>query len=243
MENAIIAGLSKQIVLTRALETTANNVANQTTAGFKADHVAFAEYLRVIDRQSSGDPYVSLVSDPDTYTDFAAGAIEQTFRDLDFAIEGDGFFAIETSAGVRYTRDGRFSVNAFGELVTRSGELALDSGGSPILIDPEAGPVLATSDGELQQQGAPVARLGVFLAEDARGLRKVGDNLFASQSELQAAPAPRVRQGFTETSNVNPVAAMTDLIEILRAYEQAAQLTDISNDLARRAVDTLSERA
>lgn len=243
MENAIVAGLSKQIVLTRALETTANNVANQTTAGFKADHVAFAEYLRVIDARTSGDPLVSLVSDPDTYTDFGAGAIEQTFRDLDFAIEGEGLFGVETAAGVRYTRDGRFSVNAFGELVTRSGELVLDNGGSPILIDPQAGPVIATSEGDLQQQGASVARIGVFRAEDARLLRKTGDNLFAAPSKLDAAPIVRVRQGFTETSNVNPVAAMTDLIEILRAYEEAAQLTDISNNLARRAVDTLSDRA
>ncbi len=243
MENAIIAGLSKQIVLTRALETTANNVANQTTAGFKADHVAFAEYLRVIDRRSSGDPFVSLVSDPDTYTDFSGGPIEQTYRDLDFAIEGEGFFAVETAAGVRYTRDGRFSVNSFGELVTRSGDFVLDTGGSPILIDPEAGPVVATSEGELQQQGASVAQIGVYGAGDNRALRKAGDNLFSAETGLQAAETSRVRQGFTETSNVNPVAAMTDLIEILRAYEQAAQLTDISNELARRAVDTLSERA
>jgi len=243
MENAIIAGLSKQIVLTRALETTANNVANQTTAGFKADNIAFAEYLRVIDGRSSGDPFVSLVSDPDSYTDFSGGSIEQTFRDLDFAIDGDGYFAVETAGGVRYTRDGRFSVNAFGELVTRSGDLVLDRGGSPVLIDPEAGPVVATSEGELQQQGTPVAALGVYAADDNRALRKSGDNLFAAAAELQAAESPRVRQGFTESSNVNPVAAMTDLIEILRAYEQAAQLTDISNELARRAVDTLSERA
>ncbi len=243
MENAIVAGLSKQIVLTRALDTAANNIANQTTAGFKADQVAFAEYLRQVDRGSTGDPFVSLVSDPDTYTDFGAGAIEQTFRDLDFAIEGDGFFAVETAAGVRYTRDGRFSVNAFGELVTRSGELVLDNGGSPILIDPERGLLVATSEGELQQDGSPVARIGVFIAEDTRLLRKTGDNLFSAPSELEAAAFARVRQGFTETSNVNPVAAMTDLIEILRAYEQAAQLTDISNELARRAVETLSERA
>lgn len=243
MENAIVAGLSKQIVLTRALDTAANNIANQTTAGFKADQVAFAEYLRRVDRASTGDPLISLVSDPDTYTDFGAGAIEQTFRDLDFAIEGDGFFAVETAAGVRYTRDGRFSVNAFGELVTRSGELVLDNGGSPIIIDPERGPLIATSEGELQQDGSPVARLGVFLAEDVRALRKTGDNLFAAPAELEAATFARVRQGFTETSNVNPVASMTDLIEILRAYEQAAQLTDISNELARRAVETLSQRA
>ncbi len=240
MENAITAGLSKQIVLARALETTANNVANQTTAGFKSDHVAFREFLSAISARSTGDPLVSLVVDPDTYTDFGAGGVEQSYRDLDFAIDGDGFFAIETAAGVRHTRDGRFSVNAFGELVTRSGAAVLDSGGSPILVDPEAGPLLATPDGELQQNATPIAQLGVFRFEDERQLRKAGDNLFVSAEEPTAASAPRVRQGFIETSNVNPVAAMTDMIEIMRAYEQAARLTDTANELARRAVETLS---
>ena len=240
MENAITAGLSKQIVLARALETSANNVANQTTAGFKADHLAFREYLAAIDDRTTGDPLVSLVVDPDTYTDFRAGGVEQSYRDLDFAIDGDGFFAIETPAGTRYTRDGRFSVNAYGELVTRSGASVLDSGGSPILIDPEAGPVLATPDGELQQNATPIAALGVFRFADLRAMRKAGDNLFAAQEEGAAAESPRVRQGFIETSNVNPVAAMTDMIEILRAYEQAAQLTETANELQRRAVETLS---
>ena len=106
MENAVTAGLAKQIVLARALETTANNVANQTTSGFKSDHIAFREYLAAVDPLTSGDPVISLVVDPDTYTDFSAGGMEQSYRDLDFAIDGDGFFAIETAAGVRYTRDG-----------------------------------------------------------------------------------------------------------------------------------------
>lgn len=240
MENAVTAGLAKQIVLARALETTANNVANQTTAGFKADHVAFREYLARIERETTGDPLVSLVVDPDTYTDFSAGGVEQSYRDLDFAIDGDGFFAVETPAGVRYTRDGRFSVNALGELVTRSGAAVLDSGGSPILVDPEAGALLATPDGELQQDATPIARLGVFRFEDFRQLRKAGDNLFAASEEPAAADSPRVRQGFIETSNVNPVASMTDMIEIMRAYEQAASLSQAANDLARRAVETLS---
>lgn len=239
MENAITAGLSKQIVLARALETTANNVANQTTSGFKADHIAFREYLSSIDAASSGDPLVSLVVDPDTYTDFSPGGLEQSYRDLDFAIDGDGFFSVETAGGVRYTRDGRFGVNALGELVTRSGAQVLDSGGSPILVDPEAGPVLATPDGELQQNATPIAALGVFRFDDLRQLRKGGDNLFAAASEPAAAVAPRVRQGFFETSNVNPVAAMTDMIEIMRAYEQAARLTETANELARRAIETL----
>lgn len=239
MENAITAGLSKQIVLARALETTANNVANQTTSGFKADHIAFREYLAAVDAQSTGDPFVSLVVDPDTYTDFSAGGLEQSYRDLDFAIDGDGFFAVETASGVRYTRDGRFSANAFGELVTRSGAQVLDSGGSPILVDPEAGPVLATPDGELQQNATPIAQLGVFRFDDLRQLRKGGDNMFAAAGEPSAAVNPRVRQGFIETSNVNPVAAMTDMIEIMRAYEQAARLTETASDLERQAIETL----
>lgn len=239
MENAITAGLSKQIVLTRALETTANNVANQTTSGFKADHIVFREYLATIDAGTTGDPVVSLVVDPDTFTDFSAGGLEQSYRDLDFAIDGDGFFAVETAAGVRYTRDGRFSVNASGELVTRSGAHVLDAGGAPVLVDPEAGPVLATPDGELQQNATPIAALGVFRFDDLRNLRKGGDNLFAASTEPAAAQPPRVRQGFIETSNVNPVAAMTDMIEVMRAYEQAARLTQTANDLERQAIQTL----
>ncbi|MFZ5616421.1 MAG: flagellar hook-basal body protein, partial [Pseudomonadota bacterium] len=179
--------------------------------------------------------------DPDTYTDFSAGGLEQSYRDLDFAIDGDGFFAVETAAGVRYTRDGRFSVNAFGELVTREGASVLDSGGSPILIDPEAGPVLATPDGELQQNATPIAALGVFRFDDLRQLRKAGDNLFAANNEPSAALSPRVRQGFIETSNVNPVASMTDMIEIMRAYEQAARLTETASELERQAIETLGQ--
>lgn len=240
MENAITAGLAKQIVLARSLDTTANNVANQTTSGFKADHIAFREYLARIDAASTGDPEVSLVSDPDTYTDFAPGGIEQSYRDLDFAIDGDGFFAVETASGVRYTRDGRFNVNAYGELVTRSGAQVLDAGGAPILVDPEAGPIVSTTDGELQQNATPIAKLGVYRFDDLRELRKAGDNMFAAATDPAASETPRVRQGFIETSNVNPVAAMTDMIEIMRAYEQAARLTETASDLERQAVETLS---
>jgi flagellar basal-body rod protein FlgF len=115
----------------------------------------------------------------------------------------------------------------------------LDSGGSPILIDPEAGPVLATSGGELQQRNTPIATLGVYRFDDLRQLRKAGDNLYTSESEPAAAETRRVRQGFIETSNVNPVAAMTDMIEIMRAYEQAAKLSETASNLERKAIETL----
>lgn len=242
MENAIAAGLSKQLVLMRALEVTANNVANQTTAGFKADHLSFREFVAEIDRRSSADPAISLVFDPSTYTDRAEGALQQTFRDFDFAIEGPGLFAVENDLGVFYTRDGRFGLNSDGALVTRSGAQVLDDGQAPIFIDPEQGPVVLSSDGELQQQGAPVARIGVFAFAPDAALEKTGDNLFSTLTDPDRG-AGRARQGFLESSNVNPVRAMTDMIEIMRSYEDTARLIESANELSRRAVSTLSDAA
>jgi flagellar basal-body rod protein FlgF len=240
VENAITAGLSRQIVLMRALEATANNVANQTTAGFKAEHVSFQEHLARTDARA---PHVSLVFDPDSYSDFSAGGLEQTHNALDFAIAGDGFFAVETLEGALYTRDGRFSTNEFGELVTRDGARVLDRGGSPILLDIEAGPPLLSPDGALLQNGVPVASLGVFRFVDQGALERRGDNRFRAFAEPEAVIAPRLSQGFIETSNVEAVTAMTDLVEITRAYEQAARVVETADELARTAVRTLSQRA
>lgn len=243
LENAITAALSKQIVLTRALEATANNIANQTTAGFKAERVAFREYIARIDGETSGDPLVSLVYDSDSYTDFSAGGIEATYAPLDFAIEGEGFFSVETADGVRYTRDGHFSLSALGELVTASGAQVLDNSGSPVLIDPDVGELTVTTEGVLQQNGSDVAALGVFRFQDQSVLTKRGDNLFEASAEPTAATNQRLRQGYIETSNVVSISAITDMIDIMRAYEQAAKVVETSDDLARQAVRKLSEAA
>jgi flagellar basal-body rod protein FlgF len=243
MENAITAALSKQIVLARALDIAANNVANQTTAGFKAEQTRFGEYVSVIAGDATEDRTVSLVYDLDSYTDFCAGGLLETRASLDFAIDGDGFFAVQADAGVRYTRDGHLTLSAFGELVDRNGSLVLDDANAPILIDPEQGPILLSQEGELQQDGAPIARLGVFVFEDPGSLRRTGFNQYSSFEDPQQATGARIRQGFVETSNVAPVKAMTEMIDIMRAYESAAQVIETSTELARNAVQTLTEAA
>lgn len=243
MENAITAALSKQIALARALDVAANNVANQTTAGFKAELTRFSEFIAPIPGAESGDDDVALVLDRATYTDFSAGGLEATGSPLDFAIDGDGFFAALDGGAVRYTRDGRFALNAFGELSTREGALVLDDTGAPILIDPELGPVILAADGELQQDGVAIARLAVSTFENRGALRRVGGNLFETAEAPQIARLARIRQGFVEQSNVEPIRAMTDMVDILRAYEGAAEILETANDLARSAVRTLSEDA
>lgn len=241
MENAITAALSKQIVLTRALDIAANNIANQTTAGFKAEQTRFNEYVSFINAEKPGDRAVSLVEDSDSYTDFSAGGVQATHNSLDFAISGDGFFAIQTDNGVRYTRDGHFGLNPFGELVSRDGDLVLDDTSSPILIDPEGGPVLLSPEGELQQGGSPIARLGVFSFDDKSALRREGFNRFEALNAPAAEADARIQQGFVELSNVAPVKAMTEMIGILRSYENAAKVIETSTELARSAVRRLTE--
>ena len=164
---------------------------------------------------------------------------EMCIRDSD----GNGFFAVENAGDTAYTRDGRFSVNNFGELVNRDGARILDEGGGPIFIDSDAGPILATESGDLQQAGASIGRIGVFQFEDLQTLKKAGNGLFVTEADPTAAQNPRIRQGFVETSNVAPIVAVTDMIEIMRAYEQAARVVEMSDELARNAISTLSDVA
>lgn len=246
MENAIAAGLSQQVALSRALSTAANNVANQTTAGFKADRPAFQEYLAVLPATSrAADPTVSLVFDPNTYVDFSQGALEPTGGDLDFAIDGEGFFAIETAFGVRYGRDGRFSINDAGELINRDGARVLGADGAPISVNPVGGPITSTPDGELQQLGARIGRIGVFTFDAPQGLSKEGSGLFdnpdGAAGEATARADARLARGFVEGSNVAPIVAVTNLIDISRAFTQAGQIISTANELAREAIERLGE--
>ncbi|MEM8772969.1 MAG: flagellar hook-basal body complex protein [Pseudomonadota bacterium] len=241
MENAITAALSQQIVLTRALEITANNIANQTTTGFKAERTQFNEYVSLINSAETGDRTVSLVQDVDSYTDFSPGGIQASHAALDFAIDGPGFFSVLNGDTVQYTRNGHFSLNAFGELVNGDGALVLDETGAPILIDPDQGPLLLSDSGELQQNEILIARIGVFTFDNLNALRRNGFNNYETDQQPNAVATPLIRQGFLEISNVAPVRAMTDMIGILRAYESAAQVIETSTELARDAVRTLTD--
>jgi len=245
MENAAIIGLSRQIVLGRALDVAANNIANQSTAGFKAESLRFETYL--VDATTPGasrGPHTrdfALVHDPNSRTDFSAGSLIQTGATLDFAITGDGFFAVETPAGQQYTRDGHFSLSAFGELTTRDGYPVLDDSGAPILIDPLRGPLTVSPEGELQQESQLIARLGVYQFADNQSLSRTGQNLFASTDEPVALVPARVEQGFIEGANVSPIEGLTQMIKISRAYAAAAQLIETSNELSREAIQSFTD--
>ena len=246
MENALIVGLSRQAALARELDVIANNMANVNTNGFKARASRFAEYL---DADARGDAFprpdrqVSFVIDAGTGLDLADGAVQETGNPLHIALRGDGFLAVETEGGERYTRNGALQLDAQGRLVTSDGFPVMGVDG-PIVLQPEDIDVSIAPDGLVETPDGPRGRLRLVRFEDPNALSNVGANLFSSAAEpLPADATVRVAQGALERSNVQAVREMTRLMEVSRAYSRIAGILGGMQDLRRDAIQKLSEAA
>lgn len=241
MDNAIYVGLSRQMVLRREMDIIANNIANQDTNGFKVE--------LLMQKTDPAEPAVTLggprpvkfVAADGVARDFGQGAMVKTGGPFDMAIEGQGFFQVQTPGGPRFTRDGRFTVDNNGRLVTQAGQAVLDESGGEITIDPEKGQVMLGPDGSMSQGNERVGKVGMFAFANPAVLEKAGDNLFRNGSNQQPTKSETatLRQGFLESSNVKPVLEITRMVEVSRAYEQTTRMMDSEADLSRRAVDRL----
>lgn len=240
-------GLSRQMILQRELDIVANNIANADTNGFKVESLMSstdAETPKV--RLGSSQP-IQFALDNGVARDFTEGAMQPTGGPLDLAISGQGFFQISTANGTRYTRDGRFAMDAQGRLVTQGGDPVLDASGSPITLNAANGPVTIGRDGTITQtpsgqaQSQVVGKIGVVRFDSLSDLSKEGASLFVNTSNQQSQPAPdvSVNQGMLEASNVKPVLQITDLIRIQRAYESMNQMISNTNDLSKSAIQRL----
>ena len=243
MDNALYIGLSRQMTLRRELDIVANNIANANTTGFKTEDLMVRTEAAKPARTLGGTNPVKFVLDDGVVRDFTQGAMTKTGGDFDLAIEGQGFFKVQTAAGERYTRDGRFTTNPEGKLVTQTGNPVLDEGGGEILIDPKQGPVTVGKDGIVSQGPLALGKIGVVRADDLSTLSKDGDNLYrnTSNAALQQAPNAVVHQGMLESSNVQSVVQITKLIEVQRAYESMAKMMDNTAELTRSAVERLGK--
>lgn len=245
MENAALIALSRQMTLRRQLDIVANNIANAQTTGFHAEElVVETEPVRRAANLGISGP-ARFVLDPEVGRDFSQGALMQTGRPLDMAIEGEGAFFRIGGGPERYTRDGAFVTDDQGRLLTRDGLPVLDDGGGEITLDPSQGEPNIGRDGTITQNGQAVGRVGVVRFDVLSVLEKDGDNLYVNTSNEQPADAPDVlvHQGMLEGSNVNTLTEITTLIEIQRAYESTARMIENVNDLSRRAVERLGRAA
>ena len=243
MDNALYVGLSRQMTLRRELDIVANNIANANTTGFKVEDLMVRTEQAKPAKTLDGASPVKFVMDTGVARDFTQGAMTKTGGDFDLAIEGQGFFKVQAAAGERYTRDGRFTTNPEGMLVTQAGLPVLDESGGNITIDFKLGPVTVGKDGVVSQGPIRVGKIGVVRPDDLSTLSKDGDNLYRNTSNTTPPPVAdaQVHQGMLESSNVRPVIEITKLIEIQRAYESVAKMMDNTAELSRTAVERLGK--
>jgi len=221
----------------RELNTIANNIANISTSGYRRESVIFAEHVKAM---GGADPSLSIATMNHRYVDFSAGQISGSDNPLDMAIEGDGFFLVESVDGPRLTRAGSFSLNGVGELVNTEGRRVLDEGGGALVLPPQSTSISVAADGTITADNQPVGRIGVVTA-DAAYLVREGDNMFRAEQGYEPVAIPRVRQNALEGSNVSAVTEIAHLIEVQRAYEMGQSFMQSDDERIKRTVRELGQ--
>lgn len=228
------------------LEVLANNVANISTIGYKGDRSIFQipeetepqTFETSIEGIQSLSPYAPPFS---TVTDFSQGAIRQTGNPLDVAINGDGFFSIQTPDGVQYTRQGNFTLNSEGVLITPDGYPVLGEGGEITL---EEGTVEIDLQGGVYVDGDEVGRLQVTGVSNPETLTKAGNGRFVGSEATTVGERPEnstLSQGYLETANVNPVQAMTEMIETSRAFEAYQKVIQSADEATSNSINDVGK--
>ena len=240
MDNTGYIALTRQAGLLREMQAVANNIANASTTGFRREGVLFSEVIAALPVEGGN---LSMADARVRYTDRAQGVLRDTGGQLDMAIEGNGFFTVETQTGTALTRAGAFSLNAQSELVNMDGLRVLDDGGAPIFIPPDAGGIAVASDGTISADNRPIARIGIVAPDDPNALTRRDGVLFEYAGALNPVENAAVRQGFVEGSNVSAVAEITRMIEVQRSYELGQKLLDQEHDRISGLTRTLGQRA
>lgn len=234
MDAAGYATLNRQSGLMREMGVVANNIANASTTGFRREGVVFSEYVAALDQ----DPSLSMAHASGRHVDLSQSTLSQTGGQFDLAIQGEGFYLIETPQGQRLTRAGSFTPSAEGELVTPDGYRLLDAGGAPVFVPPDARGVAVAADGTLSAEGQPLAQVGLWKPTDPLSLRHQSGTLF-SASDVEPAEGATVLQGMLEDSNVEPVSEIARMIEVQRAYELGQKFLDAEDERVRGVISTL----
>jgi flagellar basal body rod protein FlgG len=221
------------------LDVVASNIANSQTVGYKAERSFFDIFNKAKD-QGRGLPLSPFVNDGVVYAqkgmDFSQGALRHTTRKLDFAIEGNAFFTVQTQDGPRVTRDGRFTLATDGQLVTLDGMPVLGTNG-PIRVNPAGGDLHVAKDGSIYQNNAYLDQFDLKAYEDTRPLSRLGTGRF-DPSEAQEAPvASNIVQGYLEQSGVDLASSMVEMIRLNRLFEMSQKVAStLTNDLDARSL-------
>ncbi len=237
--------LSRMSAMLRGTDVLATNLANAETPGFRANRPIFATHLQ---RQRDvtgpqGGQSVAFALDRATWRDGASGPLTSTGNPLDVALQGPGFFAVETPRGERFTRAGRFTLAGDGRLVDMEGNAVLDSANRPVTFAPNDTRIEILGDGTIRTENGQVGKLRVVQFGNEQALRAEGGRLYASDETPEPMARPSVVQGSLEGSNVNAVLEMTRLTSDVRAFQMVAQFMETEGKRASDAVSRILARA
>jgi flagellar basal-body rod protein FlgF len=241
MQSGLYVSLSAQLALRKRVDTIANNVANMNTTGFRADEVHFQALV-----DKAGQANVAFASTGADYISRRSGGLTRTNNPLDVAVQGDAWFAIKTPGGITYTRDGRMQLSETGTLQNVQGYQILDAGGTPLVLDPAAGPPTIASDGMITQNGAQVGAIGLFNIDDQAKLTRSNYGGLTPDKPATAVldfTQNGVAQGFVENANVNPVMEMSKLIMVSHDFDSVSNMIQSSESSLTDAVKTLGSNS
>ena len=243
MDSGLYAACAGLVARTQALDLAANNLANVNTNGYKAQLPTFQSVLATAGSSTVSTPIAQAVNDygvlGDSRTNLGQGTLEHTGSDFDFALQGDGWFAVQTGKGKLYTRNGNFHVDGNGQLVGADGNPVLGTQG-PITIPP--GKLYVSGDGTISVDGALAGRVQVLQFASGTALTPAGSSYFSAPAGSEVTSQAQIVQGALENSNVNSVSAAVDLVSLQRHADLLQQaLTAIHSNFNRIAAQTLPQ--
>jgi flagellar basal-body rod protein FlgF len=241
MDSGFYAACTALMSKTQALDSVANNLANVNTTGFKSERNQFSSVLA--NASATGSSSLNLAVNSygvlgGTRLDLSQGSMQKTGNDLDFAIDGTGFFVVQTASGRMYTRDGNFQIAANGQLITPEGDPVMGEKGA---INVSGGKVDVGPDGTLSVNGAVAGRIKIVDFPATTQIASMGKTYYSAPASAEtAATTSSIQQGVIEASNVNPVSSAVELINVQRQAEMMERaLTLFNNDLDKTATEDL----
>lgn len=242
MQNASYIALSSQMALMRQMDVVANNLANASTPAFKGEEMLFSQYLV----QPPGSSPLAFVEDAGTVRDLRQGPLAKTGNPLDLAIAGQGYFAVQTPLGTRYTRNGHFQLDSQGQIVTSQGYPLLSVAGQPLVIPANTHGIAVAADGTIsvgQDGSAQQAAIGQLQLADFPAPQAVtpGANGLWVTDQTPLPATASVQQGMIEDSNVQPVVEITRMLQVARQSGTVKNFLDEEDQRRSNAIDKLSK--
>jgi flagellar basal-body rod protein FlgF len=241
MDMTQLVFLSQQMADYQSMDAVANNLANVSTPGFKRETPQFQAYLEQFApaEGQTGQQSVNFATQMGSFRDLSEGPFEMTSAPFDVALNGQGYFTIQTANGPMYTRNGHFTLDASGRIVNDNGDPVQGTGGD-ISVSANDGDIHIASDGTVSGQNGQIGQLNIVDFPNDRALVKEGDSLYSTTQAPQSPSNTSVQQGAIESANVRPVIEISQMIEVMRSYQATLNMAQSQSDLQRQTIDKLA---